>query len=87
MARLTALTDFYDLKVHVWRRAGDTFDVTEERAEQIIGTLPHSVAYVAEAKPDLASMTLAELRELASKRGVELPKGARKATIIARLEG
>ena len=87
MARLTALSDFYDLKAHVWRRAGDTFDATEGRASQILGTLPGAITYVTEAKPDLTSMTVAELKALASERGVELPKRASKATILKILEG
>lgn len=87
MVRLTALSDFYDIKAHVWRRAGDAFDATEGRAEQILGALPDAVAYATETKPDLASMTIAELRELAAERGIELPNKARKDTIINKLRG
>ena len=39
-----------------------------------------------EAQTDLSKMTVAQLRALAAERGTEIPKGSKKADIIALLE-
>lgn len=88
MATVRVLKTFRDLRAHVTREAGTTFEATEERAAYIDAALPGYIeiqAAAEEAAPDLSGMTVAQLRELAAERGVELPKGARKADIIKAL--
>lgn len=92
MTSITVNKRFYDLKAHKWREAGETFAAEEKRAEQILSRLPGRVVVSegprhVETVPDLSSMTVAQLKTLASERGVEIPKGARKADIIRELGG
>ena len=90
MVRVNVLKPFFDLEKRVDRAAGDAFEATEERAAHIAGKLPGYVTYerIAEAAPaseDLSKLTVAQLRALCAERGVEVPKGARKADIISLL--
>lgn len=103
MSRVTVIRPFHDLVENVDRCKGDVFEATDGRARQLVRVLPsgyvnveHEQTSMSDTVPakkpadditDLSVLTVAELRALASERGVELPKGARKATIIARLEG
>lgn len=92
MVMLTVLSRFYDLRAHKWRDVGEAFHVDEKRAEQLFARIPGSVTLSGgprsvEPEQDLASMTVAELRELAAERGIEIPNKARKETIINKLRG
>ena len=84
MVKVITLRDFYDLVERVDRREGDVFEATEERAERIAQLLP---GYVEVSKADLGSLKLAQLRELAAERGVDIPARATKAEIVELLEG
>lgn len=91
MVTVRVLRPFRDLKAHVNREAGDTFEATGERAAYIDAALPGYVEVMAAAADraaaaDLSGMTVSQLRALASERGVALPKGARKADIIEALK-
>lgn len=89
MVRVKVLKPFRDLKAHVDRKVGDTFEAPEERAAHIDAALPGYVEIQATAGEPvvagLSGMTVAQLRALASERGVELPRGAKKADIIKAL--
>lgn len=84
MPSVRTLRPFYDLLERVDRHEGDVFDATEERAAQIAQLLP---GYVEVSTVDLGSLKLAQLRELAAERGVEIPAKATKAEILELLEG
>lgn len=86
MVTVTVIKGFRDLQEHVDRTQGDKFQATEERAAFIASRLPGYVTYEEEAD-DLSSLKLAELRELAAERGVELPKNASKAKALELLGG
>jgi len=86
MVAVTVVKGFRDLQEHVDRSQGETFQATEERAAYIDARLPGYVTYQTE-EPDLTSLTLAELKELAEERGVELPKNAKKAKVIELIGG
>ncbi len=40
MISVNVLADFYDLKAHKWRRKGNSFKATDERAAQLRAVLP-----------------------------------------------
>lgn len=84
MVQVRTLRDFYDLVERVDRKEGDVFEATEERAARIAELLP---GYVEVGRADLGSLKLAQLRELAAERGVEIPAKATKAEIVELLEG
>lgn len=84
MVKVTTVRGFYDLLEDVDRKAGDVFDATEERAAKLAELLP---GYVVAVEPELGSLKLAELRELAAERGVAIPAKATKAEIVELLEG
>jgi hypothetical protein len=99
MVRVTTLRYFYDLKCHVDRNVGDTFDASEGRAEQLDSALPGYIAYerlsqdrVTEpecdgTEEDLSGMTVSQLKERARDLGITIPSGSKKADIIAILKG
>ena len=96
MVTITVLKAFGDLDARVNRKSGDVFEATEERAEYIESKLPGYISIshgeadeVTEPAKDtdLTKATVAELRAMCSERGIEVPKGAKKADIIALLEG
>lgn len=87
MPAVTVVLPFYDLKAHRGREAGETFEVDADRAAEIESRLPGYVTVAGDAVPDLSGMTVPQLRALASERGVDIPKGIRKAEIIELLRG
>ena len=88
MVEITVNKGFYDVVEKVDRRPGDTFEATEERAEFIDSALPGYVTFAkAEKKDDLSKLTVAQLTKLAGERGIEVPKGTRKAELLEILEG
>ena len=96
MVRIKVLRSFWDLVVHVDRKVGDEFEVTEKRAAHIQNKLPGYVTVIeavvepeedAKEPVDLAKLTVATLKGLCAERGIEVPKKAKKADIIALLEG
>lgn len=88
MVSVRVLRDFTDLKEHKYRRCGDTFSATEARAKEIQAKLPGYVTYESapEEGADLMALRVSELRAIASERGIELPKNAKKAEIVEALE-
>ena len=65
-----------------------TFEaIDEEKPEPAPVEEPeHEVEPVADPQVDLSTLTVATLKALAKERGVEVPKGAKKAQLIALLE-
>lgn len=86
MTTVTVLKPFRDFAKHRDRVVGETFKATEERARQIDAKLPGYIAYVVEESVDLSKMTVAQLKELAAERGIEVPSGAKKAQLVSLLE-
>ena len=89
MVTVHVLKSFYDLKHHKDRKAGSTFEATEERAAHIDAALPGYVAYEADESKandrsvaDLTKLTVAQLRALCAERGVETPPKAKKAELV-----
>ena len=82
---------FWDLVEKVDRHAGEVFDVTPERAAQLIERLPEGYVTVDDRpddpEVDLSTLTVATLRALCEERGIEAPGKAKKAELIALLEG
>ena len=99
MVRVTVLRGFRDLKERVDRAPGETFMATPERAAFIASALPGFISWEQAPKPapagpvrevpvvDLSKLKVAELRELAERRGVEVPAKAKKAELIKLIEG
>jgi len=100
MVAVTVLRRFRDLKKHVWRDAGDVFEATEGRAEEIADRLPGYVTFervtepepVAEPEPepepeqvDLRRLTNAQLKALCEERGIKVPPHTKKEGLIALL--
>ena len=95
MVNINVLETFYDLKAHVERRAGSTFHETEARAAEIEAALPGYVTVCtieeAEAKKsgkplDYGKFTVAQLKDICARRGIDVPRNAKKAEIVALLE-
>ena len=100
MVTVTVVRTFYDLKKHKSRKAGTTFDATEERAAFIAAALPGYITYEAvepayeqtvepvadEPKEDISKLTVAQLKALCAERGIDVPKKTKKAEIIALLQ-
>ena len=86
MVTVTVLERFRDLVEHVDRNPGDTFDVTKERAEYISAHLPGYVTYTEHKQDNFANLSNEELRELATKRGIDVPKKVGRARLISLLE-
>lgn len=99
MVAVNVLRPFYDIQCRVDRIAGDTFNTSEERAEQIDSALPGYITYRRVAGADVAveehqdsvadvsKMTVAQLKAYAEEHGVDIPSGTKKAEIIAILKG
>ena len=95
MVRIKVLKPFYDLKRHADVKAGDEYDVTEERAAHLDAVLPGYITYAQaaepepetapEPKPDYAAMTYTELNALAKERGIQLKGRPKKAQLIEAL--
>ena len=91
MVTVTVLRDFYDLKAHADRTAGDTFLATEERAAQLDAALPGYVTcdeheQAPELRVDLSKMTNAQLIALCEERGIQAGKRPTKAQLIRLLQ-
>lgn len=86
MVEIKVNKGFFDAVEKVDRKPGDTFEATEERAEYIASALPGYITFAA-AKADLSKLTVAQLNKLAAEKGVEVPKGAKKAELLEILEG
>lgn len=104
MVTITVNKLFYDRVCRVDRHAGDKFDVTDERAAQILSRLPSgyvTVCHPEETSPvaadetptaddgvadlpqDLSKLRNQQLEQLIRERGLEVPKRAKKAQLIA----
>lgn len=84
MVNVTVTKAFRDLKEHVDRKAGETFEATEERAAQIDAALP---GYISIAKTaSLSGLTVSQLRAQCAELGIDVPKGAKKADLVALLQ-
>lgn len=92
MVLVTVLRRFADFAEKCDRNVGDQFEATEKRAAYIEEKLPGYIKVTPIEKPDqeptedIGKLTVAQLKALASERGVEIPKGAKKAQLIALLE-
>lgn len=84
---LKVLIGFWDLREHRQRNIGDEFEVTEERATEIMGIIPGYVEAVEPPAVGLEAMTVAELRSLAKERGIQLPKNATKTKLVELIGG
>lgn len=84
MVTVRVLRSFYDLKAHINRMPGDTFETNKERAKHLEMVLPGYVV-IEEPEPeqvDYESMTVQQLTALAKERGV-MPRGrVSKAALI-----
>lgn len=87
MVTVKTLRAFCDVKCHVTRSAGDTFEASEERVAEISQRLPGYIEVIDSAGRDLSRLTKAELLAMCEERGVPLPKRQNKADLIAALEG
>lgn len=100
MVLVTVLRRFRDFVAKCDRNVGDKFAATEKRAEYIDAKLPGYITFepiepdVADAtepesepeRADLSKLTVATLKTLAKERGIDVPKSAKKAQIVALLE-
>lgn len=99
MVLVTVLRRFADFVAKCDRNVGDQFEATEKRAAYIDAKLPGYITYtpiveepekeeepVENQQVDLSKLTVAMLKTLAKERGIDVPKGAKKAQIIALLE-
>lgn len=98
MATVRVLKRFWDRKRKVTRNPGDAFDESNERAAEIQSRLPGYVDVTidvaapaeqgaADTTTDYSEMSSQELRSLCAERGIDVPKRAKKAQLIALLEG
>lgn len=99
MVAVNVLRPFYDIQCRADRIVGDTFNTSEERAEQIDSALPGYITYKRvdgadmpveehqESVADVSKMTVAQLKAYAEEHDIDIPSGAKKADIIAILKG
>lgn len=87
MVEITVNKGFYDVVEKVDRNPGDTFEATEERAAYIEAVLPGYITLGAKKADDISKLTVTQLNKLAAERGIEVPKGAKKAELLEILEG
>lgn len=95
MATVHVLKPFSDFVEKVDRTEGEDFEATDERADYIAAKLPGYVTVTkdpqpqseVEGSPNLAALKVAQLKALCAERGIEVPKRATKARLIAILEG
>ena len=85
MASVKVLQPFRDLLERCDRAVGEEFECTNERAQYIDSKLPGYIEFT--VSDDYASLRNAELIELCEERGIEVPRNARKAELIALLRG
>ena len=61
--------------------------IAEEKPEpELVEEAAHEAEPVADQQVDLSKLTVATLKALAKERGIEVPKSAKKAQLIALLE-
>lgn len=92
MVTVAVLRRFADFKEGRDREVGEKFEATSERAEEIDSKLPGYVRILrveqtSEPQEELSELSVGQLRELCSERGIEVPQRARKASLIKLLEG
>ena len=78
---------FRDLSSGVLHMPGDEFDGDAAKLERINSTRYGTMAVAVADVPDHAAMTVAQLKEALRARGAEIPPRARKADLVAMLEG
>ncbi|MDD6878780.1 MAG: HeH/LEM domain-containing protein [bacterium] len=61
---------------------GKEYIVKQEKTTKPVTKEEKNKKEVKEDKPDLTKLTVAELKELASKKDIKIPAGAKKADII-----
>ena len=98
MVEVKTLKLFWDKKAKKNRKPGDVFEATEARAKEIDAKIPGYISYApvesaesvvetpAEPEEDLAGMTVAKLKALCAERGIDVPKYAKKAELVALLK-
>ena len=95
MVLVTVLRRFADFSAKCDRSVGEQFEATEKRAEYIDAKLPGYITFEpiedgheqeADESADLSKLTVAALKALAAERGVDVPRGAKKAQLIELLE-
>jgi hypothetical protein len=82
MATVNVRRSFWDRAAKANRRAGESFEATDERADEIARTLPGYVEVSASQGPEIGSMGVADLRALARERGLKVPAKATKAALL-----
>ena len=70
---------FYDRDVRRPHSVGDVFDISESRFIQIESTLP---GYVTKVTSEVNEPSIKELREMASERGIKVPRNASRAKLV-----
>ena len=98
MVEVKTLKLFWDKKAKKNRKPGDVFEATEARAKEIDAKIPGYISYApaakaepvvekpAEPEVDLAELTVAKLKALCAERGIDVPKQAKKADLVALLK-
>lgn len=98
MATVKVLKRFWDRKRKVTREPGDVFTEPDKRVDEIQSRLPGYVDVIADAAAEpekdvtetatgYSEMSTQELKALCAERGMDVPKRAKKAQLIALLEG
>jgi len=78
---------FRDLSTGTLYVPGDEFDGDAAKMERINSAGYGVMAEAVADAPDYMAMTVAQLREALAERGAEIPTKARKADLVAMLEG
>lgn len=87
MAKVCVLKPFRDLLERCDRQVGEEFECTVERAQYIAAKLPGYIDILVTDEVDYTALKNDELIELCKERGIEVPRNARKAHLIALLRG
>jgi len=72
---------FYDRDVRRPHSVGDVFDISESRFAQIESTLPGYVTKVTSTE-EANEPSIKELREMATERGIKVPRNASRAKLV-----
>lgn len=88
MITVKAKIEFQDYKENRLRKIGDTFEVTQDRLDEILTKGGDWVEVVEEEKTDLSKLTKKELEKLAKEYEIEAEKtkGATKEELIDLIE-